>query len=665
MGRARVAGVASDEPAAREMQYRASLVVALIAALSVVTSPAAFARAPHTLRGTVELLHADGFRNQPPRSTYVLRSGARRLVLRFRGQPPPLQPGERLRVRGAPRGHVLSLRPAGIEALGRDPRRTLAATASGTRKVAVILFNFSDDRSQPFSAEQARQVMFTAAESVSAYYREQSFGRLSFTGRARSDGDVFGWYSIGLDSKGCRMQDWAQAARQAANAAGVSLSGYDHLVYAFPHTISCDWYGQAAISGSESWINGVFNRYVVGHELGHNLSLEHASTLICNAGGARVAISADCARDEYGDPFDIMGSGARHLSSWHKGSLGWLGAPNTQTVSVSGTYGVAPLEASSPAVQALRIPRGDTGAYYTLDYRQPYGSFFDNFGAGDPAVGGVMIRLCPDYGADARSLLIDATPETATFLDAALPTGRTFYDPTYRVLISAQAASPFAATVAVSFNADPPPPPPPPPDGTPPGGPTVLTARAAPGPSVKLVWSAASDNVGVAGYQVSRDGWEISRTKELVFTDEAVRAGRSATYVVRAYDAAGNLGPASPPAQVRLPVAHRPTQRAPSMKLRASSMAPRQARALAGRRFVAKLIVRRADTGGLLRRGQVACPAHVRGRAVAVVAKRLRRGRVVCIWRLPRSAHNMRLVAAIGVGYRGAFVRRRLVVRVR
>jgi hypothetical protein len=545
------------------------------------------------LRGILDVAHSDDFRHGRARYSYALRIGAGSVKLRFAGRGPVRLGGARVSVHGSVAGDAVRVERNGLHLEQRRPSRRFSTfAATGARKVAVILFNFPDDRSQPFSVDQVRQVMFSGPDSVNAYYQEQSYGRLAFTGKLRSDGDVFGWYPIGVDSSGCRMQEWAQAARQAATAAGVDLTGYDHLVYAFPHTASCDWYGQAMISGSESWINGVFNRYVVGHELGHNLGLEHASALVCSAAGARVAISPECSRDEYGDPFDIMGSGARHMSSWHKGTLGWLGASNTQTVSASGTYAVAPLEASSLGVQTLRIPRGNTGTYYTLEYRQPYGSFFDNFPAGDPAVNGVTIRLCPDYGVDARSLLVDATPETSTFLDAALPAGRTFYDPAYRLLIRTEGVSPFDATVAVAFDADPPPPPPPPPpvpDTTPPTAPAEPSAQTKPGPSVKPE----------------------------------------------------------------------------PLRLRARTLVRSPDRPVAGRLFAARITVRRTDNGELLRQGEVTCPAHVRGRAVAAASAYLRRGRAVCSWRLPRAAHGSRLVAAVVVEYRGASLSRRLAARLR
>jgi mono/diheme cytochrome c family protein len=58
-------------------------------------------------------------------------------------------------------------------------------------------------------------------------------------------------------------------------------------------------------------------------------------------------------------------------------------------------------------------------------------------------------------------------------------------------------------------------------------------------------WTAASDNVGVAGYIVYRStsnsgGSEVARTTSLNWVDTTARSGRRYYYNVRAYDAAGN-----------------------------------------------------------------------------------------------------------------------------
>ncbi len=95
------------------------------------------------------------------------------------------------------------------------------------------------------------------------------------------------------------------------------------------------------------------------------------------------------------------------------------------------------------------------------------------------------------------------------------------------------------------------------PDTTPPTAPTNLTATAASAAAVQLGWTAATDNVGVTGYQVVRDGTALPGTvSNTTFTDTGVVAGRTYSYSVRAIDAAGNLGPASDPASVTTPTAN-------------------------------------------------------------------------------------------------------------
>jgi chitodextrinase len=77
-------------------------------------------------------------------------------------------------------------------------------------------------------------------------------------------------------------------------------------------------------------------------------------------------------------------------------------------------------------------------------------------------------------------------------------------------------------------------------DATPPSVPTGLTTSNLTSNSVTITWSAATDNVGVTGYQVLRDGVQIGSTASLSFTDTGLTAGATYSYTVRAYDAADN-----------------------------------------------------------------------------------------------------------------------------
>ncbi len=74
-----------------------------------------------------------------------------------------------------------------------------------------------------------------------------------------------------------------------------------------------------------------------------------------------------------------------------------------------------------------------------------------------------------------------------------------------------------------------------------PGSPTVLTATTS---SIALSWPAASDNVGVAGYSVYRDGTAVGTTAETAYTVSGLSCGTTYRLSVDAYDRAGNRSPA-------------------------------------------------------------------------------------------------------------------------
>jgi hypothetical protein len=329
--------------------------------------------------------------------------------------------------------------------------RSLTSTADPVRRVAVILFNFTNDRRRPYTAEEARRIVFTGDDSVNAFLRESSYGRAGLVG------DVFDWHTIDESSSGCRFARWAEAAREAALEDDDDDDGasYQHYVFVFPHVRGCSWVGMAELPGKTSWINGELTVRVLGHELGHNLGAHHASALRCVEDGRPVALSESCSHEEYGDPFDMMGGGGRHTSAWNKAKLGWLSPSNLATATASGTYTLTAQEEFSADVQLLRIPWGETGLFYYLELRQPFGTFFDNFAATDPAVNGISLRLAPDYRSADRSSLIDTNPATPGFEDAPLAVGRTFADPAHGVWIVNRGIVAGRATVEISLGAPP------------------------------------------------------------------------------------------------------------------------------------------------------------------------------------------------------------------
>jgi chitinase len=63
--------------------------------------------------------------------------------------------------------------------------------------------------------------------------------------------------------------------------------------------------------------------------------------------------------------------------------------------------------------------------------------------------------------------------------------------------------------------------------------------------SVSLAWTASTDNVGVTGYQVFRNGTNVATITGSTYTDSGLAASTAYTYTVKARDAAGNVSTAS------------------------------------------------------------------------------------------------------------------------
>jgi M6 family metalloprotease-like protein len=515
-------------------QRSVNLLLAATACLAAL-APAPAAARPRPYTGTLEIRHADDFQHGRSITTYALLRRGHRIALSLTGIP-RVPSGVAVIVEGRRAGSRLkgSLRPA--HALARA-----AGVGAGPRKTAVILVTFAGT-APPWTTDLVRQRVFTDSNSTNAYYREDSYGDVSLVGKLRTDGDVFGWYTIPApvaDSRwGCNVNSIASDAEAAAAADGFVSAGYQHVIYAFPTQRMCSWAGLGEMPGTHSWINGfITNVAVVAHELGHNMGLNHASSLTCTDGGTPVTIGPTCTKQEYGDPFDVMGNSSHRNNAWHLRQIGFMPAGNMQTVVSDGTYTLTSTS-SRGGTQLLRVrrPTGSSPPYYDLELRSA-GGVFDNFLSTDPAVQGVTIHTNPDPATVTQSLLLDTTPGSSSgFADAPLGVGRTFTDDA--VSITVQSISARTATVVVTSG-------PPPPDTTPPSVPGPVTATVGVD-RVGLSWPAAGDNVGVAGYRVFRDAAQVATTTATSWVDLAVSPATTYRYTVRAFDAAGNFADSAP-----------------------------------------------------------------------------------------------------------------------
>ncbi|HSM38313.1 MAG TPA: right-handed parallel beta-helix repeat-containing protein, partial [Candidatus Limnocylindrales bacterium] len=91
-------------------------------------------------------------------------------------------------------------------------------------------------------------------------------------------------------------------------------------------------------------------------------------------------------------------------------------------------------------------------------------------------------------------------------------------------------------------------------DTEPPSVPTDLSAVAPESFQVDLSWTAATDNIGVTGYEIVRDGSQIDSVGPVTsYQDFTVAASTAYAYQVRALDGAGNQSALSSAAQVTTP----------------------------------------------------------------------------------------------------------------
>ncbi|MEU9054969.1 glycoside hydrolase family 18 chitinase [Streptomyces sp. NPDC048384] len=89
------------------------------------------------------------------------------------------------------------------------------------------------------------------------------------------------------------------------------------------------------------------------------------------------------------------------------------------------------------------------------------------------------------------------------------------------------------------------------PGDNPPSAPGTPSASDITNTSVKLTWSAATDDKGIKNYDVLRDGTKVATATGTSYTDSGLTAGTDYSYTVQARDTADQTGPASGARAVR------------------------------------------------------------------------------------------------------------------
>jgi hypothetical protein len=407
------------------------------------------------LEGELEILvedRTDGSR----RLSFLRTDSGERYALYFAAQPTRFSTGTRVKVSGIRIDFSIAVASgaadvervtAGVSTESVEATNVVGGTF-GAQKTAVMLVNFSDKATQPYTPATAQSIFFT---TTSNFDLENSYGQTWLTG------DVFGWYTIALTSTVCDYNTLSAQAQAAASAAGVNLSNYSRYVFAFPDN-ACGWWGLGTVGGypSSAWINGSLQLMVAGHEMGHNFGLDHSHSLDCGT----AVLGTTCTMSEYGDTLDIMGSSSPYdFNSFQKERLGWLNygaSPPLTTVASSGTWSIEPMETNGSGSKALKVPRGTTGSYFYVELRRGLG-FDAGLTSNTNVSNGVVVHLASPSDPNSSDLL-DMTAGASSWSDPALVAGQSYTDTTSGVTITVNTVSATAASVTVTLGGTPPPP---------------------------------------------------------------------------------------------------------------------------------------------------------------------------------------------------------------
>lgn len=335
------------------------------------------------VKGDLSVIHSDGFDAKKSFNDFYLSENSRKYNLHFAKKEPSLKAQQNVF------GKAIALDSELIFKQGDNlrPQSNVQGVeaATGSKKVLVILFNFLNDQRRPFTKDQVYQTIFGDYNSVNAYFKEASGGRLSISG------EVIDWRSQGVNFGSDPCIKPTASLTNALLLGNNTPLNFDQYIFISPK-MDCQTEAGSLAGRADTinaiWMNGVNDVQIYVHELGHNIGINHAADLRC--GSNSIDSYDNCNIYEYGDYLDSMGNYNKispHYNSPHKLSLGWIGANQIIDVNESGTYTISPLEENGQSL-AIRIPKKDTGEDYFLEYRQPIG--FDSSLPNNPYNGAVL-----------------------------------------------------------------------------------------------------------------------------------------------------------------------------------------------------------------------------------------------------------------------------------
>jgi len=314
------------------------------------------------------------------------------------------------------------------------------ATTTGDKTALIIMVNFQDVAAPANQAALEQAIDVNVSNALAAYSYNTTSMDASVYGTVVTISSNAADYLNDPNDGNAATKDYNDIHNEAvaaylANEAGgtpTPSSVYDTVCVYFG-SAGFGWAGLASVGGQRMWLQNTTNDEVILHEFGHNYGLSHANYWVHDNSNAASTDPVDPsgASAEYGDDFDVMGSGSLLEGHFHMGAkqdLGWIGSNDWEDISGSGDNGTYRIyrfdHINASGTQALRIAKAATSDHYWIGYRKDYASL-QSFASGAyltwERAGGSTHRN--------QSWLVDTTPQSAGGKnDAPITLGRTYSD---------------------------------------------------------------------------------------------------------------------------------------------------------------------------------------------------------------------------------------------
>ena len=364
-----------------------------------------------------------------------------------------LTPGARATVRVADvpgRAHrVVEVLDERVAAAGSRAR-----TSGTVRHKVYVAFAAPVGTSVRDSMPSASSVSRMVNGSVSSYWASQTGGRVTFRVAATTKR---------YQSKHRCGNPWGLWEEAARKFRGAATGPNKHVLVVVPRTaerrgcaVGMGSVGNAVGSGGVLYV-AMHSSAVYAHELGHNMGLGHANSLLCgNRQDAWVSQSgvqsgSGCKQYSYDDYLEVMSSsggtrGTGALNGAHIDDMGLL--PTAVRTVPDGSQVKLRLTPLSGAARSVRVAKVTerTGATYFVQYRVNKGI---DAGKAPYRLGVEVHREDPTSYRSTGTLFLDATPSGRYELERSLPAGKTFTSVAGKVTVQVLSQDRTGATVLI------------------------------------------------------------------------------------------------------------------------------------------------------------------------------------------------------------------------